>query len=56
MATVSFSSPKYIVGESADTLQVTLTRSGETETAVVVLVASDAIGGNASGINKFRMV
>ena len=52
MATVSFSSPNYIVSESAGTLQVTLIRSGETDTAVVALVASDALGGNASGIYK----
>ena len=53
MSTVSFSSPTYTVSESSVLsdmeLQVTVTRSGATDTTVVVLVATDASQGNASG-------
>ena len=49
VATVSFSSSTYTVSESAGTLQVTVTRSGATDTMVVVLVTSDTFEGNATG-------
>ena len=48
-ATVGFSSSTYTVSESAGTLQVTITRSGAVNTTAVVLVASDAFEGTASG-------
>ena len=49
MATVSFTSSAYNVSETAGTLQVTITRSGATNTLVMVLVASDASKGTATG-------
>ena len=48
-ATVSFSSSTYTVSESAGTLQVSIARSGAVDTIAVVLVASDAFEGTASG-------
>ena len=49
VVTVSFTRSTYTVSESADTLQVTITRSGATNTLVMVLVASDACKGTATG-------
>ena len=49
MATVSFSSSSYTVSESSGKLQFIITRSGAVDTKVVVLVASDAFEGTASG-------
>ena len=49
MATVSFSSASYEFDESAGDVQITVTRSGNTESNATVLVASDNFQGTAAG-------
>ena len=49
MATVSFSQKTYSVGENKDTLTVSVVRSGDIESTVVVLIANHPYGGTATG-------
>ena len=50
MATVSFSQKAYSVGEREKTLNVSVIRSGDTESYVVVLVANHPTEGLATGM------
>ena len=49
MATVSFSQESYDVGENENTVNVSVVRSGDTESQIVVLIASDPIESSATG-------
>ena len=49
MATVSFSQEKYSVGENEQTLTVSVLRSGQIDSFVVVLVANHPYEGTATG-------
>ena len=50
MATVSFAEARYEVSESTGTLDINITRSGDTDIMVTVFAASDNFEGTASGI------
>ena len=50
MATVSFSSATYQYGEGTGDVHITITRSGNTDSIAIVLVASDHFQGTAAGI------
>ena len=49
VASVSFDSRNYVVLEAEGSLQINITRSGNTATLSVVLVATDNFQGTASG-------
>lgn len=49
MAAVSFSQATYSIGENAQTLTVSVVRSGDTELYGVVLVANHPYEGTATG-------
>ena len=50
VATVSFSAASYRVSEGAESLELNITRSGDTSILAVVMVASDNLEGTASGL------
>ena len=49
MAVISFSQEAYSVQENKKSLRVSVQRSGDTESHVVVLIASDPYDGMATG-------
>ena len=49
MSSVSFSQVSYSIGENEQTLTVSVVRSGEIESFVVVLVANHPYEGTAAG-------
>ena len=49
VATVSFAAASYRVSEGAERLDVSITRSGNTENLADVLVATENFQGTASG-------
>ena len=49
MATVSFSAATYSAVENEGMISISITRSGDTESVAVVLVATETFQGSASG-------
>ena len=56
MATVSFAEESYRVSEGTGTLVINITRSGDTDIAATVLVATDNFEGTASGMQACNYV